>query len=758
MPYPRFTTVIINHFISKDKTISMRNMINLHIVRDDFLLDIKASKAYKTYHEFATGKVSPKKARKFKKVTSPSKKLSPILEEEPVKKPKKAKKPSKKSTTVPIVGVVIRDTPGVYVSKKKATAKGDRGKGMELLSNAALLEVAQVLDESQDKTTGIDEGTGTKSGVPYVYKDHLESENESWGDSEEDDSNDDVSDDVSKGEDAENDGDGDNDASDNERTDSDEEENPNLTLKDNEEEETQDDEYIHTSNSYASTDEETNDDYREFDEEEYDKLYKDVNVTPNVTERVKERKGDAEMTNAAQENKTEGSMQSSFVLSDFASKFLNLDNVPLADNEVTSMMNVKVSHEESNTQAPSLLIVPVTAISVTSTVAATTIPLIITPITPIPQLVSALERELSQVKQVDHTTQILTQILAIVDEHLSTRIGFASQTALQSYTIEFEKKAQAKKEKYIDIIEKSVKEIIKDEVKSQLPQILPKEISDFATPVIQSTINESLENVVLAKSSSQPQSTYEAAASLTEFELKKILLDKLEKTYSLKRGREDKDKDEDPSVGSDQGLKKRKMSKDAKPLKGFKSKEYKSSSSKGSKSQSKSSCKPAQADEPGKPLPLIEDQGRQVVHANYFFNNDLKYLKGGSSSRKYTTSTTKIKAAKYDNIEGIKDMVQTLWSPVKVTYDKHAVWGTSYWGLKRKRFYAYACHWKSLHDVFFNKRIIVVTQVKVVKKYDYGYLDEIIVRREVHKLYKFKEGDFPRLNMRDIEDTLLLLV
>ncbi|GKC54213.1 hypothetical protein Tco_1076958 [Tanacetum coccineum] len=31
MPYPRFTKVIISHFISKDKTISMRNMINRHI-------------------------------------------------------------------------------------------------------------------------------------------------------------------------------------------------------------------------------------------------------------------------------------------------------------------------------------------------------------------------------------------------------------------------------------------------------------------------------------------------------------------------------------------------------------------------------------------------------------------------------------------------------------------------------------------------------------------------------------------------------
>ncbi|GJR49627.1 hypothetical protein Tco_1400148 [Tanacetum coccineum] len=75
-----------------------------------------------------------------------------------------------------------------------------------------------------------------------------------------------------------------------------------------------------------------------------------------------------------------------------------------------------------------------------------------------------------------------------------------------------------------------------------------------------------------------------------------------------------------------------------------------------------------------KPLPLIEAQGRQVVPADYFFNKDLEYLKGESSSRKYTTSTTKIKAVKYDNIEGIEDMVPTLWSPVKVAYDKFAMW------------------------------------------------------------------------------------
>nr|GEW39788.1 hypothetical protein [Tanacetum cinerariifolium] len=42
--------------------------------------------------------------------------------------------------------------------------------------------------------------------------------------------------------------------------------------------------------------------------------------------------------------------------------------------------------------------------------------------------------------------------------------------------------------------------------------------------------------------------------------------------------------------------------------------------------------------------------------------------------------------------------------------------------------------------------------------YDYGYLEEIVVRRDDNMLYKFKEGDFPRLNLRYMKDMLLLLV
>ncbi|GKE17013.1 hypothetical protein Tco_1424590 [Tanacetum coccineum] len=61
---------------------------------------------------------------------------------------------------------------------------------------------------------------------------------------------------------------------------------------------------------------------------------------------------------------------------------------------------------------------------------------------------------------------------------------------------------------------------------------MPKEVSNFAPPVIKSMVTELLKHAVLGKESSQPQSIYEAAALLTEFELKKILIDKMDEIQS----------------------------------------------------------------------------------------------------------------------------------------------------------------------------------------------------------------------------------
>ncbi|GJR70584.1 hypothetical protein Tco_0016649 [Tanacetum coccineum] len=123
----------------------------------------------------------------------------------------------------------------------------------------------------------------------------------------------------------------------------------------------------------------------------------------------------------------------------------------------------------------------------------------------------------------------------------------------------------------------------------------------------------------------------------------------------------------------------------------------------------------------------------------------------------YTTSTTKTKAAQYD-LQGIEDIVPNIWSFVKVAYDRYALWGISHWRKQRKSFYAYARGIQSRGDVYSTKHILAVTHVNVMRKHGYGYLEEIVVRRVDNVLYRFKEGDFLRLRINDIEDMLILVV
>nr|GEV38779.1 hypothetical protein [Tanacetum cinerariifolium] len=84
-----------------------------------------------------------------------------------------------------------------------------------------------------------------------------------------------------------------------------------------------------------------------------------------------------------------------------------------------------------------------------------------------------------------------------------------------------------------------------------------------------------------------------------------------------------------------------------------------------------------------------------TILVDYFFNNDLEYLKTGYKERKYPISLTKTKAARYE-----------------------------------------------LED----------------KQFGYGYLKGIVVRRGDQNEHAFKEADFSRLHLNGIEDMFLLYV
>nr|GFC49964.1 hypothetical protein [Tanacetum cinerariifolium] len=106
------------------------------------------------------------------------------------------------------------------------------------------------------------------------------------------------------------------------------------------------------------------------------------------------------------------------------------------------------------------------------------------------------------------------------------------------------------------------------------------------------------------------------------------------------------------------------------------------------------------------PLPLIPDnRGRRVISFDHFINNDLEYLRGGASSRKYTTSITKTKAADYGHIKWIEDSVpRAMWIQQPINYNRHALWGVSHWGRKRQQFYGYAVNRESALDVYSKRR------------------------------------------------------
>nr|GEY71397.1 hypothetical protein [Tanacetum cinerariifolium] len=174
-------------------------------------------------------------------------------------------------------------------------------------------------------------------------------------------------------------------------------------------------------------------------------------------------------------------------------------------------------------------------------------------------------------------------------------------------------------------MQKIIKEQIKEEVKVQVFKILPK---------IKQTVNEQLEAKVLTRSSNSSKTSYVIAGDLSEMELKKILIEKMEgnksinrsnkqrnpykalveayesdkiildtygDTVTLKRRRDDDvDKDEEPSAGSDRGSKRRREGKEPESASALNEKATRSAgkSIQGSKSQQTSASESATVEEP----------------------------------------------------------------------------------------------------------------------------------------------------------------
>ncbi|GJU53299.1 hypothetical protein Tco_1227013 [Tanacetum coccineum] len=257
----------------------------------------------------------------------------------------------------------------------------------------------------------------------------------------------------------------------------------------------------------------------------------------------------------------------------------------------------------------------------------------------------------------------------------------------------------------MNFLSASLTERITEQVKNQLPQILPEEA---AAALIEFELKKILIDKIDKSESylAAPEHRECYEGLIKSYDLDKTLFSTYDKVYSFKRIQ--KDKDEDPFAGSDRGLKKRKTSKDAESTK------------------EEPEFEVADSDMP-------QDQKENP-------SNDDEEPKGKTLQQGPTQSWLMTLASSAD-----KPSKQRLHNMI-------------FQALKA-RFQTFGVPLKSpMINMHFGVFLIGEINVEVMRKHGYRYLKEIVVRRTDNDLYTFKEGDFPRLRIDDIEDMLLLVV
>ncbi|GJT69054.1 hypothetical protein Tco_1028340 [Tanacetum coccineum] len=490
MYYPRFTKVIIHYFLTQDKTLSWRNKIGMHTSKDDYLINTLRFVSTKEETQIY-GAILPESLTSHEMKETKAYKTYLVSTEEPTGKSKRVKRPAKKSTKAPARGVVIRETPEMPLSKKKEKKSMRDFHKTHPSGSGTVTKTAPSAAKIKPSVTS--EGTGVKPGVPDVTEEESSENNENESNSEHE---------IDENESG---------------SESDQDENK----EDEDDKEEVKDEHVKTPSNNSDDEDETKfTDKAEGDEDEEmdyttSQLYDDVDIQLN--EPVDSDKGfvQEEGTDAAMTN-TEVPVTSSSHSFDLVAKFLNFSDIPHIDVEIVSLMYVYVHYEVPSQQTPIFLIVPVSVISDSSPVFSTVIPKLLPSFTPPPQQststppptteatnplstqpdfasvfqfnnrVTTLQKEVVELKK----DPLHTQLTALVDDHLDARLG-------------------ATREEFINFLS-----------------------ATLTARIIEQMVKESLEDVVLAKESSQPQSSYKAAATLTEFKLKKILIDKMDKSES----------------------------------------------------------------------------------------------------------------------------------------------------------------------------------------------------------------------------------
>nr|GEU76348.1 hypothetical protein [Tanacetum cinerariifolium] len=525
-----------------------------------------------------------------------------------------------------------------------------------------------------------------------------ESEKESLGDSGEeyDDDEDDSEDESDDGNnDDNNNDDGDyNDDKDKNDDNDDDEDNSNRTESD-----------INNADNEKKENKEEKDDAEE--------LYRDVNV--NL------RKEDVEMTEADQggadqQNVSQESGFDSSVSADFTDKLLNFKNTSPADNVIASLMDTIVRHKEPSSQTSSLFTVPVMVILEITSTFTTTIP-------PPPPFVNPLSKQ---------STPTPTQTASEITSFL----------AFQDFSSVF---------KFNDRVTNMEKDL--SEMK-QVDYLLMRHIHSLSEFKLTKILMDKIEEHKSYLRAEYKKELYDTLVK--SYNTYKYLFETYGEVFTLKRNQDYKDKHQDPSVGSDRGTKSRKSSKDAESSRDPKSKESKSTSSskETSRSQHKSSDKSAHAEEPSH---IVDDSGGQQNQKFNTGNND-EQPDNEATCKVYwfkkpeqpTTPDHDWNKRQYVDFRPSETQISNLACAEKPP--------TLFDELMDPLIDFSAFFMNRLNITNLTQELLVVTNLKMMKLYDYGHLDEIEVRKEDQQLYKFNKSDFLRLGLQDIEDMLLLLV
>ncbi|GKB09721.1 hypothetical protein Tco_0838033 [Tanacetum coccineum] len=597
MFYLRFTKVIINHFMSQDQSIPRRNKVDWHMANDDPILTtmrfipqhevvqrygailpdyltnptMKQSEAYKTYHDLATGKVEPKP--KYVRRSSRTK-----ADEAP--KPSSGKRVK---STAKVAKFGKKKQPALRLETLSEITL-TKAKQLKLATKRSLIQT----HSSHASESGAHEGTGVTLRVPNVPDYESDDEKISGKSSkEEDDDEVNVSehDDEDDDEWTESDNDGEDFVHPKFSNHDDEARQEEVNEEDSFDPRVQTPSYVETTDNDnsdeevqgANTEEEEMVEEATYEEDEANKLYRDVNVNLEGRDTVMT---DAPLPNvqATQEIEDthviltapiipEGQQQSSSVSSRFVSNMLN----PRPDTCIDLIFN---------TEATLLVVVLVTTIVEPPLVSATTLPPPPTPLithmqqTPFPIPTTAPSTSLQ-----DLPNFAVSSILGIVDAYLENKMNEAIKIVVQLQSNRLRDEAQAKNEDFLNKLDDNIKKIIKDkvkqQVKAQVSKILPK---------IEKTVNEQLE----AEALDEP------------YKSDKLILDTYGDTFSFKRHRDDEDKDEEPSAGLNRGSKRRRVGKEPESTSAPKEKTSKTTgkSNEGSKSQHQYTSQTAQAEDP----------------------------------------------------------------------------------------------------------------------------------------------------------------